>query len=163
MCVQLLSHVWLFATPWTVASQTSLSLGFSRQEYWIGFPFPSPGDLPDPGIELTSPATSWATVGQIPIADRTNLEVLINFTFNKCLQPTYGLDNKNLPAMQETRVWSLVWEDPLEKEMVTHSSVLAWRIQWTEEPGRLQSMRLQRVRHDWVTLLSLSFSSSFRS
>ena len=49
----------------------------------------------------------------------------------------------HLPAMQETQVWFLCWEDPLEKEMSTHSSILAWRIQWTEEPGGLQSMRLQ--------------------
>ena len=50
---------------------------------------------------------------------------------------------KNLPAMWETWVQSLGWEDPLEKGMATHSSILAWRISWTEEPGRLQSMGLQ--------------------
>ena len=63
---------------------------------------------------------------------------------------------KHLPAMRETRVdpWvktrvgSLGWEDPLEKEMATHSSILAWRIPWREEPGRLQSTGLQRVGHD---------------
>ena len=55
---------------------------------------------------------------------------------------------KNLPAMQETSVQFLGWEDPLEKEMATHSSILAWKIPWTEEPGILQSMRSQRVRHD---------------
>ena len=58
---------------------------------------------------------------------------------------------KNPPAMQETQesqVQSLGCEDPLEKEMATHSSVLAWKIPWTEETGRLQSMVLQRVRHD---------------
>ena len=55
---------------------------------------------------------------------------------------------KHLPAMQETRVQSLGWEDPLEKEMATHSSILAWRIPWTEEPGRLQSTGSQRVGHD---------------
>ena len=55
---------------------------------------------------------------------------------------------KHLPAMRETWVRSLGWEDPLEKEMATHSSILAWRIPWTEEPGRLQSMGLQRVGHD---------------
>ena len=54
---------------------------------------------------------------------------------------------KNLPAIWETRVQSLSWEDPLEKRMATHSSVLAWRIPWTEEPDGLQSMGLQRVRH----------------
>ena len=55
---------------------------------------------------------------------------------------------KHLPAMQETQVRSLGWEDPLEKEMATHSSILAWRIPWTEDPGRLQSRVSQRVRHD---------------
>ena len=55
---------------------------------------------------------------------------------------------KRLPAMWETWVRSLGWEDPLEKEMATHSSILAWRIPWTEEPGRLQFMGSQRVGHD---------------
>ena len=55
---------------------------------------------------------------------------------------------KCLPANQEIRVQSLSWEDPLEKEMATHSSILAWRIPWTEEPGGLQSTGLQRVGHD---------------
>ena len=55
---------------------------------------------------------------------------------------------KRLPAMQETQVWSLGREDPLEKEMVTHSSILAWRIPWTEKPGRLQSLGSLRVGHD---------------
>ena len=55
---------------------------------------------------------------------------------------------KNLPAVQENWVQSLGQEDPLEKGMATHSSILAWRIPWTDEPGRLQSMGLQRVRHD---------------
>ena len=58
---------------------------------------------------------------------------------------------KNPPAMRETRVWSLGREDPLEKGMATHSSVLAWNIPWTEEPGGLQSRGPQRVRHDWAT------------
>jgi len=55
---------------------------------------------------------------------------------------------KNLPTMQETWVWSLGWEDALEKGKATHSSILAWRIPWTEEPDGLQSMGSQRVRHD---------------
>ena len=55
---------------------------------------------------------------------------------------------KNLPAMQETRVRSLGQEDPLEKGMAAHSSILSWRIPWTEEPGRLQSLGSQRVGHD---------------
>ena len=55
---------------------------------------------------------------------------------------------KNLPAMQDTWVQSLAWEDPLEKGKATHSSILAWRIPWTKEPGRLQSIGSQRVRHN---------------
>ena len=56
MHAQLLSHAQLFVIPWTVARQAPLSMAFSRQEYWSGFPFPPPGDLSDPGIEPMSPA-----------------------------------------------------------------------------------------------------------
>ena len=62
---------------------------------------------------------------------------------------------KHLPAMEETQAWSLGREDPLEKEMATHSSTLAWKTPWMEESGRLQSMGSQRVREDWATSLSL--------
>ena len=58
---------------------------------------------------------------------------------------------KKVPAKQELSVRCLGQEDPLEKEMLAHSSILAWRIPWTEEPGGLQSMRLQRVEHNLVT------------
>ena len=61
---------------------------------------------------------------------------------------------KNLPALQETqetRVQFLGWEDPLEEEMATHSSILAWKIPWTEEPGGLHCVGLHRVGHDWAT------------
>ena len=74
----------------------------------------------------------------------------------ECFNPHYGTPRaplvaqmvKNLPTMEETRVQSLGWEDPLEKGMDTHYSFLAWRISWTQEPGRLQYMELQRVIHD---------------
>ena len=63
---------------------------------------------------------------------------------------------KNLPADEgnprDVTFWSLGWEDTLEKEMAIHSSILAWRIPWTEEPGELQSMGLQGVRQDWVVI-----------
>ena len=58
---------------------------------------------------------------------------------------------KNPPAVQETRVQSLSWEDSLEESRATHSSVLAWRIPWTEEPGVVQSIKLQRIGHSLVT------------
>ena len=69
-----------------------------------------------------------------------------------CTPVTYNIVHKyqtvkRLPAVRETRVQSLGWEDPLEKEMATHSSNLAWKIPWTEEPGGLQSMGSQRVGH----------------
>ena len=63
---------------------------------------------------------------------------------------------KRLPTVWETRVPSLGWEDPLEKEMATHSSILAWKIPWMEEPGRLQPMGPQTVRHNYADILSLS-------
>ena len=95
-------------------------MGFSRQEYWSGVPLPSPGDLPDPGIESLSPSFQ---------ADALTSE----------------------PAVKETWVQSLGQEDLLEKETATHSSILSWRIPWTEEPGRLQSIWSQRIGHDWTT------------
>ena len=75
-------------------------------------------------------------------------------TVDLAFNPLFGAPVvKNLPEMQETQetwVWSLGWEDPLEEEMATHSSILAWEIPWTEQPGGLQSMGLQRVGHDWA-------------
>ena len=68
---------------------------------------------------------------------------------------------KNMPAIQESQVWSLGQEDPLEKGMATHSSILAWRIPWVEDPGRLQSVGLQRVRLDWATNTTSSVSTKY--
>ena len=73
-------------------------------------------------------------------------EISINLKYSDKLKCIWRL--KRLPAMQETWARSLGWEVPLEKEMATHSSILAWRIPRTEEPGGLQSMESQRVRHD---------------
>ena len=67
--VKSLSRVRPFATPWTVAYQASPSMGFSRQEYWTGLPFPSPGDLPDPGIEPGSPVLEADALISEPLAD----------------------------------------------------------------------------------------------
>ena len=70
---------------------------------------------------------------------------------------------KDLPAVQETWVWSLAWEDLLEKEMAPHFSVLACKIPWMEEPGRLQSMASQRVGHDWATSLKSVYVYKLRN
>ena len=72
---------------------------------------------------------------------------MVNYKKVKCINPKPQTE-KNLPAMQETQVRSLGQEDPLEKGVATHSSTLAWEISWTQEPGGLQSMGLQRVRYD---------------
>ena len=66
----------------------------------------------------------------------------------------------SLPAMQETRIQCLSQEDPLEKEMATHSSIVAWRIPWAEEPGRLQSIGLQRVGHEGLSAELLQSNSA---
>ena len=120
-------------------------MGFSRQEYWSGLPCPLLGDLPDLGIEptfLTSPALS----GGFFTISTTWKPLLIWFLAGS--SPFLGLwkvDYENY--------WCLVSSS--EKAMAPHSSTLAWKLPWTEEPGRLQSMGLLRVGHDWVTSLSL--------
>ena len=78
------------------------------------------------------------------------LEQLKQF-LTRWMKPLVAQTVKSLLEMQKTWVRSLGGEDPLEKGMVTHSNILAWKIPWTEEPGRLQSMGLQRVEHEWAT------------
>ena len=75
----------------------------------------------------------------------TELITVCEYYYQNCWASLVGQTVKNLCAMQETWVQSLGWEDPLEKGMVTHSSILAWKSPWTEEPGRLQSMGSERV------------------
>ena len=79
VCVKLLSRVQLFVTPWTVVHQAALSMGFSRQEYWSGLPFPSPGDLPNPGIKPGSPALQADALSSEPPGKPD-----INFFFLTC-------------------------------------------------------------------------------
>ena len=86
------------------------------------------------------------------------LSAFFHFSFLPMVAQTV----KCLPAVRETRVRSLSWEYPLEKEMATHSSTLAWKIPWTKEPGRLESMGSQRVGHDWATSLFQSQCSKMR-
>ena len=83
-------------------------------------------------------------MGGVPIASDTTKPSIFTISFD----PWASLVAQHLPAMWETWLRSLGWEDPLEKEMATHSSILAWRIPWMEELGGLQSMGSQRVGHD---------------
>ena len=87
----------------------------------------------------------WQFKGFIEIFDVSCLSPSFCFFFSTSLVAQMV---RRLPTMQETWVLSLSWEDPLEKEMATHSSTLAWKILWMEEPGRFQSMGSQRVGHD---------------
>ena len=134
-----LSHFRLFVTPWSVVYQALPPKGFSRQEYWSGLPFLSPGDLPVSGIEPGSPTLQAdALLAEPPgklLGQVTSASLVAQAV--KCLS-----------SMQETWVRSLGWEDPLEKEMAIHSSTIAWKIPWTEKPGKLQPMGSQRVGHD---------------
>ena len=93
----------------------------------------------------------------IPLDGRLDglFEVFLISWFRHVLGFIGGSDGKESVCNAQTQLQSLGWEDPLEKGMVTHSSVLAWRILWTEEPGGLQSMELQSVGHDWATKMSL--------
>ena len=91
-------------------------------------------------LECSLPAHQWVAFGVV-------------FPFLLIRTSLVAQTIKCLSTMWETWVQSLGWEDPLEKEMAIHSSTIAWKIPWTEEPGRLQSMGSQRVGHDWATSL----------
>ena len=160
--VWMLSHIWLCAPLWTVAHQAPLSMGFFRQEYWSGLPFPSAGDLPNQGaslptsifladslwpmLTLTKKFSSWgekksraASKSQLGteairptgFGDLNSASNYVNLEIDP---PRLYLWTslvaqmvKNLPTIRETWVWSLSWEDPLEKGMATHTSILACR------------------------------------
>ena len=107
-----------FVTPWTVVRQALLSMGFPRQEYWSGLPFPSSGDLPDSGIKL---CLLHCQADSLLLSHRGSPHVLVG-----------------MPLLSAR----------MEKAMAPYSSTLAWKISWTEEPGRLQSMVSLRVGHD---------------
>ena len=102
-------------------------------------PFPSPEDLSDPGTEPTSPALVGGFFTTEP-----HREARLSLSWASLVAQL----GQNSRAMWETQVQSLGWEDPLEKEMAPHSSNLAWRIPWREEPRRLLTMGSQRVRYD---------------
>ena len=162
-------------TPWTAAHQAPLSIGFSRQEYWSGLPCLPSGDLSDPGIELVSLAFQ---VDSLPLGKpyicmymyiRTHICTYIyiyRWIYFVCIY-------NGILAAKKSDILPLVttWMDlesiklsltdryyisqlyvksrkETEKAMAPHSSTLAWKIPWMEEPGRLQSMGSLRVRHD---------------
>ena len=195
-----LSHVRLFATPWNVAYQSPLSMGFSRQEYWSGLSFPSPGDLPNPGTELWSPTLQtdslpseppgkppkkaehqrinafelwcWRRLLTVPWTTRR-----LNQSILREINPEYSLEGLMLKLKLQHFGHVLWTADSLEKSVMLGkiedrrrrghqrmrdgwmASLMQWTWTWanfrrwwgTERPGVLQSVGLQRVRHDWVT------------
>ena len=105
-------------------------------------------------------AAEYSDIAQSSVEIEYNQVYKLEHNLVFCLQVRASLvaqKLKHLPPMQETRVQSLGQEDPLEKEMVTHSSILAWRIPWMEKHGRLQTTGSQRVGHNWATSLSLFY------
>ena len=142
-------------------------MDFSRPEHWSGQPFPSLGDLPNPGIKPRYP-TFQADSIHIYFCFLRNTDRIIEEScpgealvphpvfFSRCVNNISilflgfpgGSDGEESACNAGDLSQSLGWEDPLEKGMVTHSNILAWRIPWIEELGRLQSMGWQRVGHD---------------
>ena len=88
--VKSLSHVWLFVTPWTAAYQALLSMGFSRQEYWSGLPFPPPGDLPDPGVKPMSCLLYWQA-GSLPLVPLGSRIAIPTFVYSLTSWGTFEL------------------------------------------------------------------------
>ena len=127
-----LSHVWLFVIPRPVACQAPLSMGFSRQEYWSGLPFPAPGDLSDPGINPRSPALQ---------ADSLPFEI-----------------SGRAGGKRGDRGWDGWIASPTQWTWVWVNSGRWWR---TGEPGLLQSTGPQRVRHNLVTEQQQQIKSRF--
>ena len=143
----MLSRVRLFATPWTVAYQAPPSMGFSRQEYWSGLLFPSPGNLPDSGIEPTS-LMSPALAGRFLTTGAT-FYLPSNWPIPPITLTSLVAQTVKASAYNVGDLGSIPGSGRSSgEEMATHTSTLAWKIPWTEEHGRLQSMGLERVRHD---------------
>ena len=125
-------------------------MGFSRQGYWSALPIPSPGDLPNPGIEPQSPALQADSLpSELQGKPWTKLNWCIIMRFPGGAR---GKEPDCQDWLQEMWVQSLDREDPLEEGMATHSSILAWTIPWIEGPSRLQSRGLQ----SWTWLKWLS-------
>ena len=143
---------------------------FSRQEYWSGLPFPVPGDLPHWGISPPrSPALQadslpsesprhtddswqgWGWLSKCTVLSIQAMQMKLWFKIIVFESSLVAQMVKSLPAMRDTWIQSLGQEDFLEKGIATHSSILACKILWMEDPGGPQSMALQRVRHDWAT------------
>ena len=155
VCVWVAQSCLTLCDPWTVARQAPLSVGFSRQEHWSGLPCPSPGIFPTQGSNLSLLHCRQILYHQSvppgkPYSPNESLLISLPGWPRADKDDTGPWNFKNLNHRTENpkSVQSLRREDPLEEAMAPHSSTLAWKVPWTEEPGRLQSMGSQRVGHD---------------
>ena len=143
------SRVQLYATLWTVARQAPLSKALSRQDYWSGLLCPPPGNLPNQGLNprlLCVPALA----GRFFTASATWAALVSEYLLWIGLAISHQTNSIGKEsACNAGDLGSIPGEG---NGMAIHSSILAWRIPWTEEPGRLQSMGLQRAGHDWSDL-----------
>ena len=161
--VKSLSRALLLATPWTAAYQAPPSMGFSRQEYWSGVPLPSPQSTLHRFIYIgwSSPhlcevQNSRERVGSLPgcTASRQKLpSCRSEFPVDSLTHSTGVFSSRvcHAPLLSHTLLWVSLGPF-LEKEMATYSSALTRKTPWMEEPGGLQSMRSQRVGHNWSNL-----------
>ena len=124
---------------------------FPVHNSWIGYT----SAAPIPVLLTFSPLPVSMPMGHTEDSQVASTMAFISGIRNSLEGFPGGSDGKESACSARGRVWSLNWEDPLEKGMAIHSRILAWRISWTEEPGRLQSMGLQRVKNDWVTFTFL--------
>ena len=148
---QRVGHDWATGLNWTAAAAAAKSLQSCPT---LCDPIDgSPPGSAIPGI-LPAGTLEWVAIS-FSSAWKWKVKVIVKLITIRHQNPFLGFPGgsvvKNPPAMQETQVWYLGWEDPLEKGMATPSSILAWRIPRTEEPGGLQSTGLQRVAHIWAT------------
>ena len=148
--------------------------GFSKLEYWSGLPLPSQGDVSNPGIQPRFLALQADSLLSEP-PENIYIHKYLYFRVNGAIMQLFlhhfpyrvttviclgfpGDPDSKESACNAGDTGSIPWEGPLEEEMATHSSILAWRILWTKEPGGLQSMGLQRVGHNWATNTFTSLS-----
>ena len=137
--------------PWTVARQVPLSMEFSRQEYWTGLPFPSPGDLPDPEIEPSSPELGGFFTAEPPGKPATKRLKNIKTTKKPTIKSFMLSISLSVRLLSQTQLSDFTFTfhfHASENEMATQSSILAWRILGTAEPGGLPSMGSHRVGQD---------------
>ena len=155
--------------PWTVVYQAPLVRGIFQAGIlkWVAIPFSRGSSRPRDRTQVSCIAcrffTIWLTITILREILWDNAPILLlelsptNLSIQWWILPAAVIIvffwSWFFSTMRETQVRSPVLEDPLEKEMATHSSTLAWRIPWMEEPGRLQSMGSQRVGHNWATSL----------